>query len=234
MSKPSTKRAATEVTENPDVAIVKKATAPKLSPRGEGGIDYEVGRVGNDVYVRIEKNHGGGSCSKEWVPAEKIRAAITPAMRSGEPFKSDALASAYVGKSQCNSGFLVATLRAEGLLQPDAEHKGMSRLAGDLAAWVLGMREAAPLLGDDGQPLTAKLHPEPKETRFRPKQAEPDAEAGETPGSESAPGQDAQPSEEGEGEGEQKPILRKGRRVKRQEDGEPEPSEPEAADESTA
>jgi|GEM_PF-6251352 len=68
MSKTSTKRAATEATENPDVAIVRRATAPKLSPRGEGGIDYEVGRVGGDVYVRIEKNHGGGSCSKEWVP----------------------------------------------------------------------------------------------------------------------------------------------------------------------
>ena len=162
----------TRTQENPDVVIVRTATAPKLSPRGEGGITYQVGRVGLDVYIRIEKNEGGGSFSKEWVPAEKIRAAITSAMRRGEPFKSDALAAAFVGKSQCNSGFLVAALRAEGIFSADAEHKGMSKPAGDLDAWEEQVREAAPLLGDDGQPIiTVKLRPEPKETRFRPKQA---------------------------------------------------------------
>jgi hypothetical protein len=177
MSKKNTKKATTKAPENPEVTIVRKATAPKLSPRGEGGIDYEVGYVGDDVYIRIAKNHGGGSCSKEWVPAAKIRKALTPAMHGGEPFKSNALASAFVGKSQCNSGFLVAVLRKEGLFQPDVERKSMSRLAGDLDAWELGTRKATPLVGDDKQPLTAKLHPEPKKTSFRQKQAGPDPKA---------------------------------------------------------
>ena len=177
MSKKNTKKATTKVTENPDVTIVRRVTAPKLSPRGEGGIDYEVGHVGDDIYIRIAKNHGGGSCSKEWVPAAKIRKALTSAMHGGEPFKSNALASAFVGKSQCNSGFLVAALRKEGLFQPDTERKSMSRLAGDLDAWELGTRKATPLVGDDKQPLTAKLHPEPKETSFRQKQTGPDPKA---------------------------------------------------------
>lgn len=212
MSKTSKKKTAAEATENPDVTIVRKATAPKLSPRGEGGIDYEVGRVGEDVYIRIEKNHGGGSCSREWVPAGKIRDALTPAMHRGEPFKSNALASAFVGKSQCNSGFLVAVLRSEGLFQPDTERKGMSRLAGDLDAWELGMREATPLMGADGQPLTAKLHPEPKETPFRRKQAKPEPEAGDIAEA------DTPPSDENE----DKSTLRKSGRTKHQKDSEEE------------
>ena len=245
MSKSSTKRVETKARENPDVVVVKAATAPKLSPRGEGGIDYQVGRVGADVYVRIERNHGGGSCSKEWVPVDRIRLAITPAMAQGEPFKSDALVPAYVGRSQCNSGFLVAALRAEGLFRPDGEHKGMSRLAGDLEAWEIGMREAAPILGDDGQPVTVRLHPELKETKFRPKQAVPDPADGQAADAESMPvdgvAGETTPSASENVEGERKPILRKVRRIKRQ-DGEgpdcPDPSaavpEPEATATSVA
>ena len=100
------------------------AEAPKLSPRGEGGINYQVGRVGRDVFVRIEKNHGGGSFSKEWVPVEKIRAAITPEMKSGWPFRSDALTPAYVGRSQCNSGFLVAAMRHIGVFARTRSARG--------------------------------------------------------------------------------------------------------------
>ena len=166
MNKSSTKEAAQA--ENPDVVIVRTATASKLSPRGEGGITYQVGRVGEDVCVRIERNDGGGSHSREFVAASAIRACISPAMRRGEPFKSDALAKAFVGRSQCNSGFLVAALRTEGILRADPERKGMSRLAGDMDAWEKAMREAEPPLVD-GKPETVKLHPEPKETKFKAK-----------------------------------------------------------------
>jgi hypothetical protein len=171
VSKQKAKEVETQTQENPDVVIVKTATAPKLSPRGEGGVTYQVGRVGDDVYIRIEKNHGGGSCSKEWVKTDRLIACISPAMRRGEPFKSDALAAAFVGKSQCNSGFLVASLRDIGVFSVREDRKGMSVLTGDLDAWEKSMREAAPLLDDDGQPLTAKLHAEPKETKFRAKEA---------------------------------------------------------------
>lgn len=159
--------------ESPDVTVVLAAEAPKLSPRGQGGIGYQVGRSGSDLVIRIEKNHGGGSFSKEWVPVEKIRAAITPAMRQGEPFKSDALAQSYCGRSQCNSGFLVAALRHIGIFGAHSERKGMSVVTGDLDEWENRMRTAEPLVGEDGQPVLVKLHPEPKETRFRPKAAEP-------------------------------------------------------------
>ena len=67
MSKTSTKRAATEATENPDVAIVREATAPSR-PRAARRHRLR-GRARRRRRVRpIEKNHGGGSCSKEWVP----------------------------------------------------------------------------------------------------------------------------------------------------------------------
>ena len=214
----------TRTQENPDVVVVRAATAPKLSPRGEGGIDYQVGLLGNSVQIRIEKNHGGGSCSKEWVALDRIRAAITPAMRRGESFKSDALAGAFVGRSQCNSGFLVACLRREALFSESPNRKGMNRLTGDLDAWESAMREAAPVLGEGGQPVTVKLHPDPKETRFRPKQADGGSAQ---PRDNTAQDGGASPAPEGgpptpasdDAAGERKPILRKVRRVKPSKDG---------------
>lgn len=193
MGKPNVKKPVREMAENPDVVIVKTATAPKLSPRGEGGIIYQVGRVGEDVYIRIEKNEGGGSHSKEFVPATAIKAAVTPAMKRGEPFRSDAFIGAFVGRSQCNSGFLVASLRAEGLLTVDGEHRGMSVLTGDLFSWELQMRTASPLL-ENGRPVTVKLHPEPKETPPpRPKRVKEE----ETP--------DGEVPEDGDDTGEESP-----------------------------
>jgi len=192
MSKPKAREERADMPAQKEVIITKIAEAEKLSLRGDGRIAYQVGRVGDSVHVRIEKNHGGGSCSKEWVKEERLTACITQAMRRGEPFKSDALAAAFVGKSQCNSGFLVAVLRAERVFDADSERKGMSRLATPdaLDKWVEAMRALAPLTGDDGQ-LTAKLRAEPKETQFRPKQSAPatdDAEQGDgaTPPSEGA------------------------------------------------
>lgn len=203
MSKQKNKEKGTA--ENPDVVIVRAATAPKISPRGEGGVAYQVGRVAEDVYIRIDKNDGGGRHSREWVPVEGIRAALTPAMRRGDPFKSDGLAGAFVGRSQCNSGFLVAALRAEGILAGDAEKRGMSRLAGDLDAWEKSMQEAAPLLGDGGQPLTAKLHPEPKQTGF-PRKA--DAKP-EVPSQDATPdGGDAKPEDAGDNAPKGKMVVR--------------------------
>ena len=177
MSKSNARTKEAEAVDNPDVVIVKVATAPKLSPRGEGGITYQIGRIGESVYVRIEKNEGGGSHSREFVPVSAISTAITPAMKRGATFKSDALKATFVGKSQCNSGFLVAVLRAENIFSADPEHKGLSKVTSDLDAWEKAMREAAPVLKDDGQPETVKLYPEIKDTCFRPKQAStaPDA-----------------------------------------------------------
>ncbi len=187
MAKPSAKKveAETAAKDNPDVVIVKAATAPKLSPRGEGGIRYQVGRVAEEVYIRIEKNEGGGSCSHEFVPFGAIRAAITPIMKRGEPFKSDSFAGSFVGRSQCNSGFLVAALRAEGLFIADNEHRGMSRLAGDIDAWENAMKKMSPPL-IDGKPQTVKLHPEPKVTGFLSKKTGTPSDGANTPDGRSA------------------------------------------------
>lgn len=150
--------------ENPDVVIVRTATAAKLSPRGEGGITYQIGRVQDAVYMRIVGNESGGRHSKEWVPLDRVRSAMTRGMLRGEPFKSTAMVSAFEGRSQNNSGFLVAAMRAEGLVGADAKHKGMSVMTGDIDAWELAAREAAPSM-KDGVPETVPLHPVPKELK---------------------------------------------------------------------
>lgn len=163
-----------ETPENPDVVIVKTGSASKLSPRSEGGIIYQIGRVGEEILLRIAENIGGGRHSREWVPLSTIRATMTPPIWDGKPFKSTALIEAFKGRSQNNSGFLVATLRAEGLLSEDKEHKGMSCLAGDFDGWEKAICAAKPVLKEDGHPETAKRHPEPKDTKFKRKDADPE------------------------------------------------------------
>ena len=160
--------AETPRTDNTDVVITKAdGRAAKLSPCGEGDIHYQTGRVADEAYLRIAGNDSGGRHSKEWVPLAAIRDAMSAAMLRGEPFKSTAMDGAFQGRSQNNSGFFTAALRAEGLFAADAEHKGMSRLVGDIDAWERAMREAAPVLKDDGQPLTMPLHPPTPLTKFR-------------------------------------------------------------------
>ncbi len=89
------------------------------------------------------------------------------------------MVEAFKVQSQCNSGFLMAALRAEGLFASDPEHKGLSILAGDIDVWEKSMREKEPPLVD-GKPETAPLHPAPPETKFKAK-AKASAEGDDTP-----------------------------------------------------
>ena len=192
--------------DNPDVVITKAdGRAAKLSPRGEGDIHYQTGRVADEAYLRIAGNDSGGRHSKEWIPLSAIRDAMSAAMMRGEPFKSTAMDGAFKGRSQNNSGFLTAALRAEGLFAADAEHKGMSRVAGDIDAWEKAMHEAMPVLKDDGHPLTMPLHPPSPETKFRPARKK----------NEAAQAGDATPPDAASSDGEPKPRPSMIKRLRR-------------------
>lgn len=72
----------------------------------------------------------------------------------GKPFPASALADAFVSRSQNNSGFLVAALRAEGLLKAAPSQPMMSILAGDLDAWAKKVK-GLPLA--KGKPVDASV-----------------------------------------------------------------------------
>lgn len=112
------------------VTIIKTGTAAKLSPRGDGQLTFQVGRVGDAIHLRIYHNESAGRFSKEWVPIDSLRAALGKLPKNQPHFKAaTGLRPAWKGQSACNSGFGAAILKSEGVLVTDVEKKGMMRLA---------------------------------------------------------------------------------------------------------
>jgi len=132
--KTTTKKKTTETAEGavaePMVTILKTAQAEKLSPRGDGRITYQVGRMGDTVLLRISGNESSGRFSKEWVAADAIRQSLAKLPKDAKSFKGAlALKTAWKGQSSCNSGFGAAILKAEGVFVGDADPKKKGMLA---------------------------------------------------------------------------------------------------------
>lgn len=121
--------------------VVKTATAKKIAKQADGGIGYEVlsdaGR--HDLFIRITANDGG-YFSRELVAVEKIRHCLSQ-LAKDVSFPTKQLRPAFVGKSTCNAGFLVAVLRSEALVKPaptvDAQH--INVVDEEWAAWMKTM-----------------------------------------------------------------------------------------------
>lgn len=122
----------------PMVTVLKTATATKLSPRGDGALTYQLGRMDDTVLLRIHENESSGRFSKEWVTVEAVRRALAALPKGTTAFKGAlALKAAWKGLSSCNSGFGAAILKAEGVFAWEPDKKGMMRLASPdaLDAW---------------------------------------------------------------------------------------------------
>ena len=101
-----------------DMVVVKTINTPKLSPRAQGELTYQVGYVSSDgsCHLQIMANTSGGYFSKEWVPLSAIESCLTLDMKKGESFATSALKSAFISQSQNNAGFMGAVMVSEGLL----------------------------------------------------------------------------------------------------------------------
>lgn len=167
------------VESGPMVTVLKTANATKLSPRGDGQLTYQVGRVDDTVVLRISGNESSGRFSKEWVTAAAIRKSLAQLPKNAETFKGAlALRTAWKGQSSCNSGFGAAILKAEGVFaaHEDPKKKGMLKLSAPnaLDAW-----EQAVLAMDIPKGAeTVPLNP-PKPEPFFKKKADPNPEATE-------------------------------------------------------
>jgi hypothetical protein len=125
-----------EEAKKPEVAVVARKQAAKLSPRAGSGITYELGRLEGEAFIRIAANDSGGRHSKEWIALGRIREAMGKEILEGKPFAASAMADVFVSRSQNNPGFLVAALRAEGIVKPSPSQPMMSILSGDMEAWI--------------------------------------------------------------------------------------------------
>jgi hypothetical protein len=98
-----------------ELKIVKEGTCPTVS--GASNLAYEIGSDADGaLHFRITGNTGGGLFGKEWVAWSVIQ----PVLETDQPITAGTLKRAGVckGKSANTPGFLLAVLKAEGLVTP--------------------------------------------------------------------------------------------------------------------
>jgi len=100
----------------PVIRVIKTATCKSLS--GKSDLTYHIGvDAESNILVRIAINSGGGCFNQEWVALS----AIQKILEMYQDISSFSLRSLYVGKSTNSPGFLLASLKAEGLVKLKGE-----------------------------------------------------------------------------------------------------------------
>lgn len=114
----STEPASAETTGDtePVVRILYHGESPKLTPRGIGNLEYELGihEESDDAYVRIAGNASSGAYNSKWVGVNEIREVLEKLEE--ETFRAIVFQELYKSQSTNNHGFLGAILKAEGVL----------------------------------------------------------------------------------------------------------------------
>lgn len=120
--------------------LLKSSKAAKVSKYGKGEVRYEVTSDidRHNLYIQITGNEGGGYFSREKVPFEAIEACLA-GTETVQAFPSSTFKHAFSGRSSNNSGFMVAILRAEGLISVSATPGTKYEKSGDWQAWKASM-----------------------------------------------------------------------------------------------
>jgi hypothetical protein len=134
--------------------LLKTGTAKKISKQADGGVGYQ---VVSDVerqalLIRITSN-SGGYFSRELVSVEKITACLSQVAKNAT-FPTKQLRSAFVGKSTCNAGFILATIKDLGLADADPAIDGQYA-APDEAGWIAAWRKS--MLAEVGEMIDIEM-----------------------------------------------------------------------------
>jgi hypothetical protein len=108
---------------NPEspIRLVKTATCPSLSEKST--LTYNVGRsTEGDIQFRVYDNTGTGFFSKEWVSLKAIQQALAKAA-DDKSITSLLLHPIYRGRSKNSPGFLLAAIKAEGLVRASTKKR---------------------------------------------------------------------------------------------------------------
>jgi hypothetical protein len=137
---PATKKSRRKEAATPDLTILKTATCPTLS--SSSTLEYQFGKdLAGKLYLRISGSDGGGFYSKEWLEFGAIQKALSAA----EPITSVMLRPLLAGQSVNTTGFLLAALLKEKLVERLPEKAKHYRL-----------RDPAGLLDRVAKPSSAK------------------------------------------------------------------------------
>ena len=108
---------------------MKIASCPSLS--GKSTLKYNVGCTPDSkIYFRVFENSGGGFFSQEWISLGAIQKALDKAS-SDKELTSFLLYPLFSGRSQNSPGFLLAAVKAEGLVQASTKKRRCYERADD-------------------------------------------------------------------------------------------------------
>lgn len=137
--------------------VIKRGTCKTISGKSE--ITYQLGEDADDrLVLRIHSNDGGGFFSMEWIPIDDILSALE-SCDPDKPITSVALGKLIRGKSVNTSAFLLAALKAEGVLTA-IEKKQRCHQLGDVDAF---LAQAKALQSGKPEKPPAKAKAAPKE-----------------------------------------------------------------------
>lgn len=129
----------------PEIRIIKTSTCPTLS--GKSTLTYDIGRnpEGN-ILFRVTANSGGGYFNQEWIAWTEIQKVIEKAAF----ISSFSLRQLYAGKSTNSPGFLLAVIKALGLVKLKGE-KECVYVAMDAAPFIAEVKALNAGIGKKGK-----------------------------------------------------------------------------------
>ncbi|SFM74386.1 hypothetical protein [Nitrosomonas communis] len=136
----------------PTVRVLKEGTCRSLS--GKSTLTYHVGCTAeSEVHFRLADNTGDGFFSDEWVALSAVQEAFERQPK-GKPIISHILYPLFQGRSLNTPAFLMAVLKAEGLVKPLGDkQRGYERA--DPAEFVAGIKKLinsdVPLKAEEGK-----------------------------------------------------------------------------------
>lgn len=101
-------------TKEPEFQIIKETSCPSLSEQST--LRYQIGKNPSGIQFRITDNSGTGRFNSVWVPLADILKVLK------DPLTLQTIAALFKGQSTNNAGFLMAVLKAEGLVRSTKEN----------------------------------------------------------------------------------------------------------------
>lgn len=102
-------------TDTDSIRILKTASCPSLS--GKSRLTYNIGcNAEGEIHFQVIANDGGGFWNDDWVAQQSIQEVLDK-QALGNHITSASLRTLYTGKSTNSPGFLLAVLKAIGLVQ---------------------------------------------------------------------------------------------------------------------
>lgn len=98
----------------PTIRILKETSCPSLSEQST--LKYQIAENESGIQFRITENSGTGRFNSVWVPLADILTVLK------DPITLQTIATLFKGQSTNNAGFLLAALKAEGLVRPTKEN----------------------------------------------------------------------------------------------------------------